>query len=73
LDHRLVQERQGTYLLNGDDVYVTQASVQQAQAAIESDPAGVRGIKDLQLAGDIKIRVSEIRSAENRIESRSIH
>jgi hypothetical protein len=60
----------GTYLLNGDDVYVTQASVQQAQAAIESDPAGVHGINDLQLAGDIEIRVSEIRSTENRIESR---
>lgn len=56
--------------LNGDDVYVTQVSVQQAQAAIESDHVGLRGIKDLQLAGDIEIEVSEIGSAENRIESR---
>jgi hypothetical protein len=32
----------GTYLVNGDDVYVTQASVQQAQAAIERDPATLR-------------------------------
>jgi len=45
--------------------------VQQAQAAIEFDPIGLRGIKDLQLAGDIEVKVSEVRSAENRIGSRS--
>lgn len=61
----------GTYLVNGDDVYVTQASVRQAQAAIEFDPVSLREINDLQLAGDIEIRVSEIRSTENKLESRS--
>jgi hypothetical protein len=60
----------GTYLLKGDDVYVTHASVKEGQAAIEADPVELRGIK-LQLAGDIEIRVSEVRSTENRIESRA--
>jgi hypothetical protein len=59
----------GTYLLKGDDVYVTHASVREGQAAIDADPVALHGIK-LQLAGDIEIRVSEVRSTENRIESR---
>jgi hypothetical protein len=65
------ENARGTYLVKGEDVYVTQRSVREAQAAIEADPVTLQGIGDLQLAGDIEIRVSEIRSAENRIESRS--
>jgi SNF2 family DNA or RNA helicase len=61
---------EGTYLVKGEDVYVTQASVQEAQAAIEADPDALPGINDLKFAGDIEIRVSEIRSTENQVEPR---
>jgi N12 class adenine-specific DNA methylase len=64
------ENAEGTYLVKGEDVYVTQASVQEAQAAIEADPDALPGINDLKFAEDIEIRVSEIRSSENRIESR---
>jgi len=51
---------EGTYLVKGEDVYVTPASVEEAQAAIESDPAALPGIGDLKPAGDIEIEAPDV-------------
>jgi hypothetical protein len=50
----------GTYLLKDEDVYVTQASVQEAQAAIEADPVALPGIGDLKPAGDIEVEAPDV-------------
>jgi hypothetical protein len=53
------ENTKGTYLLKGEDVYVTQRSVQEAQASIEGDSGALPGIE-----------VSEIRSEENKLDPR---
>ncbi len=80
VDHVSVQHRgsdwtvvsfdnaRGTYLIKGEDVYVTERSVQEAHASIEADPVALPGIRDLRLAGDIEIKVSEVRSECNKVE-----
>lgn len=50
----------GTYLVTGEDVYVTQSSVREAQASIEADPIRPPGIRDLELAGDIQIEAPAV-------------
>ncbi len=59
---------EGTYLVKGEDVYVTRMGAQEAQASIEADPVALPGINDLRLAGDIEIKAPEIRGEENKVE-----
>jgi hypothetical protein len=54
------ENAEGTYLVKGEDVYVTQASVQEAQAAIEADTVALSGIGDLKPAGDIEVEAPEV-------------
>jgi len=54
------ENAQGTYLLKGEEVYVTQAGAQEAQSSIEADPVALPGISDLRLAGDIEIATPDV-------------
>lgn len=54
------ENAQGTYLLNGKDVYVTEASVQELQLSIEADPISLPGISDLRPASDIEIQAPDV-------------
>ena|GEM_PF-1788542 len=50
----------GTYVLKGGDVYVTQMSAAEAEAAIKGDSISPPGLGDLAHAGDIEIEVPDI-------------
>src|SRR6266545_3711523 len=54
------ENAEGTYLVKGEDVYVTESSVLEAQAAIEADPIALPGIGDLKPAGDIEIEAPDV-------------
>lgn len=51
---------EGIFLLNGEDVYVTEASAEAVEAAIKTDPVTLPGLDDLELAEDIEIEVPDI-------------
>src|SRR5262249_49984195 len=51
---------EGTFLLNGEDVYVTQASIEDVHASIEANPVTLPGLNDIGLAGEIEIEVPDI-------------
>lgn len=59
---------EGIFLLNGEDVYFTEASAEAVEAAIKSDPVTLPGLDDLELAGDIEIEVPDI-SLSNILDS----
>ena len=50
----------GTYLLKGEEVYVTQTSAAEAEAAIKEDHLRPPGLDDLAYAGNIEIEVPDI-------------
>jgi hypothetical protein len=54
------ENAKGTYFVKGEDVYVTQASVLEAQAAIEADPVTLPRIEDVKPAGDIEIETADV-------------
>lgn len=58
----------GTYLLKGEDVFLTQVSVAEAEAAIKRDPITLPGIGQLAYAGDIEIEIPEL-SFSNVLET----
>jgi hypothetical protein len=51
---------EGIFLLNGEDVYVTEASAEAVEAAIRTYPVTLPGLDDLELAGDIEIELPDI-------------
>src|SRR5262245_7593258 len=54
------ENARGTYLLKGDDVYVTRASVEELQSSIKADPINLPGIKDISRPGDIVVEVPDV-------------
>jgi hypothetical protein len=58
----------GTYLLKGEDVYLTQLSLAEAETAITRDAITLPGIGHLAPAGDIEIEIPDI-SFSNLLET----